>query len=77
LTTGDKIVDAAFTACGKTLADIDAVAVTNRPGLIGSLLIGAGFAQGLSFARGLPLIPVDHIAAHIYSTHLTNEIPFP
>ena len=48
-----------------TLKDIDAIAVTRAPGLIGSLLVGLCFARGLSRATGKPLIEIDHIKAHL------------
>src|ERR1035441_6534968 len=54
----------------KTLKDIDAIAVTRAPGLIGSLLVGLCFARGLSRATGLPLIEIDHIRAHLYANYL-------
>jgi N6-L-threonylcarbamoyladenine synthase len=53
-----------------TLKDIDAIAVTRAPGLIGSLLVGLCFARGLSRATGKPLIEIDHIKAHIYANYL-------
>jgi N6-L-threonylcarbamoyladenine synthase len=53
-----------------TLKDIDAIAVTRSPGLIGSLLVGIGFARALSRATGKPLIEVDHIKAHLYANYL-------
>lgn len=62
---------------GMKLKDIDTVAVTNRPGLVGSLLVGVGVAKGIAYALGKPIIAVDHIAAHFYSVQLTNETPFP
>ncbi|MBI4979754.1 MAG: tRNA (adenosine(37)-N6)-threonylcarbamoyltransferase complex transferase subunit TsaD [Spirochaetes bacterium] len=71
------LVDEALRESQTALSDIDAIAVTNRPGLVGSLLVGVGAAKGLSVAADKPVIAVDHIAAHIYSVHLTNEIPFP
>ena len=52
------------------LKDIDAIAVTRNPGLIGSLLVGLCFARGLSRATGLPLIEIDHIKAHLYANYL-------
>lgn len=52
--------------------DIDALAVTYAPGLVGSLLVGVNFAKGLSLATHLPLVPVHHIKAHIASLYLTN-----
>lgn len=56
----------------------DAVAVTQGPGLVGSLLIGIGFAKSLAWARGVPLIPVHHLAGHIESLVLQNgEMPLP
>ncbi len=53
-----------------TLKNIDAIAVTNAPGLIGSLLVGISFARALSFALNKPLINVDHIKAHAYANFL-------
>ena len=57
--------------------DIDGVAVTNRPGLIGSLLVGVNFAKSFAYALGIPFVGVDHIRAHIYAAHLEREIPYP
>lgn len=54
-----------------TLDDIDAIAVTNRPGLIGALLVGVNFAKSLAFAKNLPLIPVNHIEGHIAAAYLS------
>lgn len=59
------IVTEALEKAGKTIRDIDAVAVTNRPGLIGALLVGTSFAKGLAYTAGLPLIPVHHIRGHV------------
>jgi N6-L-threonylcarbamoyladenine synthase len=53
-----------------TLAQVDAVAVTQGPGLIGALLVGVSFAKGLALAAGKPLIPVDHVHAHIHGAML-------
>ena len=52
--------------------DLDAIAVTQGPGLPGALLIGLAFAKGLSLALGRPLIPVDHLAAHLYAGQMTD-----
>ncbi len=52
--------------------DINAVAVTYAPGLIGSLLVGVNFAKGISFARNIPLIPVHHLRSHIAANYITN-----
>jgi len=59
------------------LSDIDAVAVTNGPGLIGSLLVGLSTAKGLALSLAKPLIPVNHVEAHMYAPHLFNMIDFP
>lgn len=55
-----------------TLDDIDAIAVTYAPGLIGALLVGVNFAKGLALARGLPLIPVHHLRGHIAANYLAH-----
>ncbi|MBQ9940314.1 MAG: tRNA (adenosine(37)-N6)-threonylcarbamoyltransferase complex transferase subunit TsaD [Clostridia bacterium] len=55
-----------------TLEQIDAVAVTNRPGLIGALLVGVNFAKGLAYSINKPLIPVNHIMGHIAANYLVN-----
>ena len=60
-----------------TMEDIDAIAITYGPGLIGSLLIGLEAAKTLSFVYNKPLIPVHHIAGHIYANSLVNELKFP
>lgn len=66
------VAAAAFEEAGCTLADIDAVAVTYAPGLIGALLVGISFAKGLAMAAKKPLIPVHHIAGHIASNYISN-----
>ncbi len=58
-----------------SLEEIEAVAVTNGPGLIGSLLIGVSFAKALAFGRGLPLLAVDHINAHFLAAFLEEKKP--
>ncbi|MFR0880545.1 MAG: tRNA (adenosine(37)-N6)-threonylcarbamoyltransferase complex transferase subunit TsaD, partial [Oscillospiraceae bacterium] len=58
---------------GKTLDDIDAVAVTYAPGLIGALLVGVNFAKGLALASGKPLVPVHHISGHIAANYIAHE----
>ena len=60
-----------------TMDDIDAIAITYGPGLIGSLLIGMEAAKTLSFVHQKPLIPVHHIAGHIYANSLVHEMKFP
>src|SRR5207344_484183 len=61
------IVDQAFHDAGKTLDDVDGIAATSGPGLIGSLLVGLTYAKALAFSRGKPLAAVNHIEGHIYS----------
>jgi N6-L-threonylcarbamoyladenine synthase len=58
--------------------EVDAIAVTQGPGLVGSLLVGLSFAKSLAWARGVPLVPVHHLAGHIESLTLDNgEMPLP
>lgn len=60
--------------------EIDAIAVTQGPGLVGSLLIGINYAKGLSLSTGIPMVGVNHLEGHVYSlwlTQPTNEIVFP
>ncbi len=73
------VVDKAIADAGCTMDDIDAVAVTYAPGLIGALLVGVSFAKGLAMSTGKPLIPVHHIAGHIaanYIAHPELEPPY-
>ncbi|HUR27713.1 MAG TPA: tRNA (adenosine(37)-N6)-threonylcarbamoyltransferase complex transferase subunit TsaD [Planctomycetota bacterium] len=60
-------IDRALEEAHASLDDLAAIAVTTRPGLIGSLLVGLSAAKGLAYARGLPLVAVDHIEAHAYA----------
>ena len=55
-----------------TLKELDAIAVTYAPGLIGALLVGVNFAKGLALSTGLPLIPVHHLRSHIASNYITS-----
>src|SRR5262245_36430022 len=65
------VVQEALAKAGVSFDDIDAIAFTQSPGLIGSLLVGISFARTLSVTLGLPCIPVDHIKAHLYANFLT------
>jgi N6-L-threonylcarbamoyladenine synthase len=72
------VVREALDAAGRTLADIDAVAVTARQGLIGCLLVGVAAAKSISYARQVPLVGVHHIEGHIFASRLSHpELPFP
>ncbi len=67
------VVKNALIDAGCTIDDIDAVAVTYAPGLIGALLVGVNFAKGLSFATEKPLVPVHHLRSHIASNYITCQ----
>lgn len=71
------VVTEALSQAGCTMQDIDAVAVTYAPGLIGSLLVGASFAKGLSQATDTPLVPVHHLRGHIASNYISSDIEPP
>lgn len=60
-----------------TFDDIDAIAVTEGPGLVGALLIGVNAAKAVAFAHDIPLVGVHHIAGHIYANRLVKEVQFP
>ncbi len=62
----------ALAAADMTLDDIDAVAVTAAPGLIGALLVGVNFAKGLAFSAGKPLVPVHHLRSHIAANYIAH-----
>ncbi len=68
----NNVVDRALTEANLTFSDIDALAVTYGPGLVGALLVGVSAAKGLSFALNKPLIPVHHIKGHICANYLAN-----
>ncbi|MBQ5910611.1 MAG: tRNA (adenosine(37)-N6)-threonylcarbamoyltransferase complex transferase subunit TsaD [Clostridia bacterium] len=68
-----EVVEKALSDAGKTYSDIDAVAVTFAPGLIGALLVGVNFAKGLALSLGVPLIPVHHLRSHIAANYIDNE----
>ncbi|UXR81982.1 tRNA (adenosine(37)-N6)-threonylcarbamoyltransferase complex transferase subunit TsaD [Staphylococcus sp. IVB6214] len=71
------MIEDALQTAQVTMDDVDAVAVTQGPGLIGALLVGVNAAKTLAFAHNKPLIPVHHIAGHIYANQLTNGLTFP
>ena len=65
-----KLADSAIAKAGISRSDIDAVAVTCAPGLIGAVLVGVNFAKSVALALGVPLIPVHHIRGHIAANYL-------
>jgi N6-L-threonylcarbamoyladenine synthase len=72
------IVEESLDKAGITMQDISAVAVTNQPGLVGSLIVGTNFAKGLALRYGLPIVPINHIDGHIYSGCLQDDsVRFP
>ena len=73
----DHAVEAALAQAGVTLRDLDGIAVTAGPGLIGGVLSGVMLAKGISAATGLPLIGVNHLAGHALTPRLTDQLPFP
>ena len=73
----DHCVEDALSAAGLHLADLDAIAVTAGPGLIGGVLSGVMCAKGLAAATGLPLIGVNHLAGHALTPRLTDQVAYP
>jgi N6-L-threonylcarbamoyladenine synthase len=73
----DHCVEEALTKANLTLGDLDGIAVTAGPGLIGGVLSGVMCAKGLSAATGLPLIGVNHLAGHALTPRLTDDVPYP
>lgn len=71
------VLEEALEKAGLDYADIDAIAVTEGPGLVGALLIGVNAAKALAFAHSIPLVGVHHIAGHIYANRLLTEMKFP
>lgn len=71
------VIEEALIKADVTFDDIDAIAVTEGPGLVGALLVGVNAAKAISFARNIPLVGVHHIAGHIYANRLMKEMAFP
>ena len=71
------VIEECLEKANMTMEEIDAIAVTYGPGLIGSLLIGLEAAKTLAFIYNKPLVPVHHIAGHIYANNLVKEMKFP
>ncbi|WP_318506158.1 tRNA (adenosine(37)-N6)-threonylcarbamoyltransferase complex transferase subunit TsaD [Bacillus sp. T3] len=71
------VLEEAMNQAGISFRDLDAIAVTEGPGLVGALLIGVNAAKALAFAHNIPLIGVHHIAGHIYANRLVTEMKFP
>lgn len=71
------VIEEAMDKANIHFEDIDAIAVTEGPGLVGALLVGISAAKAISFAKNIPLIGVHHIAGHIYANRLITELQFP
>ncbi|ADD68577.1 metalloendopeptidase, glycoprotease family [Denitrovibrio acetiphilus DSM 12809] len=69
----ESLFEQCMTEAGITPQDIDAIGVTNAPGLIGALFVGVSFAKALGYALKIPVIPVNHLSAHILASELTNQ----
>jgi len=72
-----QVVQSALDKAHLTVNDIDAVAVTSRPGLLGSLLVGVSFAKGFAASLNLPFITIDHIRAHLYASQIEHPLDYP
>jgi len=73
----NPVIDEAFAQADIQFTDIDAVAVVYKPGLIGALLIGLVTAKAFAFQQSVPLVPVNHVEAHLFAPHFEHTIPFP
>lgn len=71
------IVKQCLSEAGLGMDGIDGIAATNRPGLMGSLLVGLTFAKTLAWATGKPFIAVNHMLGHLYAAHLVQDVPYP
>lgn len=69
----NQVMEEALVSAGRKLADMDAIAVTYGPGLVGPLLVGVSAAKAVSFASGIPLIGVHHIEGHISANYIENK----
>ena len=71
------VFNEALKESGTAITDIDYLAVTHAPGLIGALLVGVSFAKALSYSYKIPLIPVHHIKGHLYSSFIEHDVELP
>ncbi|MFS0865360.1 tRNA (adenosine(37)-N6)-threonylcarbamoyltransferase complex transferase subunit TsaD [Fredinandcohnia sp. 179-A 10B2 NHS] len=71
------VLDEAMKQANVSFQDIDGIAVTEGPGLVGALLVGVNAAKAVAFAHNIPLLGVHHIAGHIYANRLIEELEFP
>ncbi len=73
----DGVIEAALSEAGLSLADVDGIAATAGPGLIGGLIVGLMTAKAMASASGKPLIPVNHLEGHALTARLTDDVAFP
>lgn len=71
------LYDKLMHSCGLSLKDVDVIAVTRGPGLLGALLVGVAFAKGLALGANKPLVAIDHLHAHLLAAGLEHDMPFP
>jgi tRNA N6-adenosine threonylcarbamoyltransferase len=71
------IVDGALKQAGIALKDLDGMAVTYGPGLVGSLLVGLSLVKGIAFRTGIPFVGVNHLEAHLLAIHLEHDVAYP
>ncbi|MBS4202323.1 tRNA (adenosine(37)-N6)-threonylcarbamoyltransferase complex transferase subunit TsaD [Bacillus sp. FJAT-49732] len=71
------VIEEALKQANVSIKEVDAIAVTEGPGLVGALLVGVNAAKALAFSHQIPLVPVHHIAGHIYANRLMTELTFP
>src|SRR3978361_1322185 len=72
LTSIVPVVERAIAEAGPTLDDIDAIAVTNTPGLVGALLVGVSYGKALAFSRDIPLLGIHHMEGHLFAASLEH-----
>ncbi len=72
-----NIVKATLDDAATDLSDVDAIAVTNRPGLPGSLFVGVAFAKALAYAGNKKILGINHLEGHVFSSFLEHNVPFP
>jgi N6-L-threonylcarbamoyladenine synthase len=77
LTSIVPVVDRAIAEAGTSLEEIDAIAVTNTPGLVGALLVGVSYGKALAFSRSIPLVGVHHMEGHLFATALEHRDAVP
>jgi N6-L-threonylcarbamoyladenine synthase len=77
LTSIVPVVDRALAEAGTSLDDLDAIAVTNTPGLVGALLVGVSYGKALAFSRDIPLLGVHHMEGHLFAAALEHRDAVP